>query len=77
MNAILFREVLKPLAQALGPAGDLVLGAVAERRVRSPRPMTEDARTAQIRSLLADGEERSPAAVQRMLRKQDLGRFDR
>jgi hypothetical protein len=30
MNAILFREVLKPLAQALGPAGDLVLGAVAD-----------------------------------------------
>lgn len=30
MNALLFREVLKPLAQALGPAGDLVLGAVAD-----------------------------------------------
>jgi len=30
MNALLFREVLKPLVQALGPAGELVLGAVAD-----------------------------------------------
>lgn len=30
MNAVLFREILKPLAQALGTAGDLVLGAVAD-----------------------------------------------
>jgi hypothetical protein len=30
MNAILFREILKPLAAALGPVGESALGAVAD-----------------------------------------------
>jgi hypothetical protein len=28
--AILFREILKPLAQGLGPVGEIALGAVAD-----------------------------------------------
>jgi hypothetical protein len=30
MNAILFREILKPLAAALGPVGEVALGTVAD-----------------------------------------------
>jgi hypothetical protein len=30
MSAVLFREILRPLAQGLGPAGDIVVGAVAD-----------------------------------------------
>lgn len=30
LNAILFREILKPLASALGPAGDIAIGRVAD-----------------------------------------------
>ncbi len=29
-NAILFREILKPLAQGLGPLAEVALGAVAD-----------------------------------------------
>lgn len=29
-NALLFREILKPLTAALGPAGEIALGAVAD-----------------------------------------------
>jgi hypothetical protein len=36
--AILFREILKPLAQGLGPVGEIALGAVADDLfVRKPR----------------------------------------
>jgi hypothetical protein len=30
MNAVLFREILKPLAQGLGPVAEIALGAVAD-----------------------------------------------
>lgn len=30
LNAILFREILKPLAAGLGPVGDVVVGRVAD-----------------------------------------------
>jgi hypothetical protein len=30
LNAVLFREVLKPLAQSMGPAGDVLLGGVVD-----------------------------------------------
>lgn len=29
-EALLFREILKPLAQALGPVGEIALGTVAD-----------------------------------------------
>ena len=31
VEAIVFREVLKPLASALGPLGDVVVGVVTDR----------------------------------------------
>ena len=31
MSAVLFREILKPLANGLGPIGEIALGSVAER----------------------------------------------
>jgi hypothetical protein len=38
MNAVLFREILKPLARGLGPVGEIALGAVADEVfVRRPR----------------------------------------
>jgi hypothetical protein len=37
-SAVLFREILKPLAQGLGPLGEIVLGTVADDVfVRKPR----------------------------------------
>ncbi len=30
LNAVLFREILKPLAQGLGPVAEIALGAVAD-----------------------------------------------
>jgi hypothetical protein len=30
LDALLFREVLKPLAQSMGPAGDVLLGGVVD-----------------------------------------------
>jgi hypothetical protein len=30
LNAVLFREILKPLAQGLGPVGEIALGSVAD-----------------------------------------------
>jgi hypothetical protein len=30
LNAVLFREILKPLAQGLGPLAEVTLGAVAD-----------------------------------------------
>jgi hypothetical protein len=30
MSAVLFREILKPLAAGLGPVGEIALGAVAD-----------------------------------------------
>jgi hypothetical protein len=29
-SAVLFREILKPLAQGLGPVGEIALGVVAD-----------------------------------------------
>lgn len=38
VNAVLFREILAPLAQGLGPVGETALGAVVDRLfVRRPR----------------------------------------
>jgi hypothetical protein len=37
-SAVLFREILKPLAQGLGPVGEIALGAVADSLfVKKPR----------------------------------------
>jgi hypothetical protein len=37
-SAVLFREILKPLAQGLGPVGEIALGAVADTLfVKKPR----------------------------------------
>ena len=37
LQAILFREILKPLATALGPAGDVVIGPVADSLFARPK----------------------------------------
>jgi hypothetical protein len=38
MGALLFREILKPLAAGLGPVGEVALGTVADELfVRPPR----------------------------------------
>ncbi len=38
MNAILFREILKPLVQGLGPVAEIALGTVTDDLfVRRPR----------------------------------------
>jgi len=38
VSAVLFREILKPLAQGLGPMGEIALGAVADELfVKKPR----------------------------------------
>ena len=38
MNAILFREILKPLVQGLGPVAEIALGTVTDDMfVRRPR----------------------------------------
>jgi hypothetical protein len=38
VSAVLFREILKPLAQGLGPVGETALGTVVDRLfVRRPR----------------------------------------
>ena len=36
-NAILFREILKPLAQGLGPLAEIALGAVADEIFVRPK----------------------------------------
>ena len=37
-SAVLFREILKPLAHGLGPVGEIALGAVADALfVKKPR----------------------------------------
>ena len=36
VEAVVFREVLKPLAAALGPVGDVVVGTVADRVFTRP-----------------------------------------
>jgi hypothetical protein len=37
-SAVLFREILKPLAQGLGPVGEIALGSVADALfVKRPR----------------------------------------
>jgi len=35
-NALLFREILKPLAGALGPVGETALGSVVDRLFARP-----------------------------------------
>lgn len=38
VNAVLFREILKPLAEGLGPVGETALGTVVDQLfVRRPR----------------------------------------
>jgi hypothetical protein len=37
LEAIVFREVLKPLAAALGPVGDVMLGTVADSVFARPK----------------------------------------
>jgi hypothetical protein len=38
MNALLFREILKPLVQGLGPVAEIALGSVADDMfVRRPQ----------------------------------------
>ena len=38
MSAVLFREILKPLAQGLGPVAEIALGSVSDDMfVRRPR----------------------------------------
>jgi hypothetical protein len=38
MNAVLFREILKPLVQGLGPVAEIALGSVGDDVfVRRPR----------------------------------------
>lgn len=37
LEAVLFREILKPLANALGPVGDVALGPLAETLARTPK----------------------------------------
>jgi hypothetical protein len=38
MSAVLFRAILKPLANGLGPVGEIAIGAVADQLfVRKPR----------------------------------------
>jgi hypothetical protein len=36
MSAVLFREILKPLAAGLGPVGEIALGAVADELFARP-----------------------------------------
>jgi len=37
LEAIVFREILKPLAAGLGPVGDLALGSVADSLFARPK----------------------------------------
>jgi len=37
LQAVLFSEILKPLAKDLGPVGDVALGSVTQRLFVSPR----------------------------------------
>ena len=37
LNAVLFREILKPLAHGLGPLAEVALGAVADELFVRPR----------------------------------------
>jgi hypothetical protein len=37
LSAVLFREILKPLARGLGPVGEVALGSVADALVIRPR----------------------------------------
>jgi len=37
MSAVLFREILKPLAAGLGPVGEVALGAVADELFARPQ----------------------------------------
>ncbi|MGA2395901.1 MAG: hypothetical protein ABSH03_21390 [Candidatus Lustribacter sp.] len=38
LEAIVFREVLEPLAAALGPVGDAAVGTVADMLFARPKP---------------------------------------
>ena len=38
LTAILFREILKPLANGLGPVGDVAIGRVADAIFVRPKP---------------------------------------
>ena len=38
LEAILFREILKPLAAGLGPVGEIAVGSVADTLFARPKP---------------------------------------
>jgi hypothetical protein len=38
LEAIIFREVLKPLAAGLGPVGETAIGTVADKLFVRPKP---------------------------------------
>jgi hypothetical protein len=37
VDAVLFREILKPIAAGLGPVGETAVAQVADRLARAPR----------------------------------------
>lgn len=44
LEAIAFREILKPLAAGLGPVGDVALGSVADSLFARPKACPERSR---------------------------------
>lgn len=38
LEAVVFREILKPLAAGLGPVGDVAIGSVADTLFARPKP---------------------------------------
>jgi hypothetical protein len=46
LEAIVFREILKPLAAGLGPVADVALGSVADTLFTRPKPSPERSRRA-------------------------------
>jgi hypothetical protein len=38
VEAVVFREVLKPLAAGLGPVGEVAVGSVADKLFSRPKP---------------------------------------
>jgi hypothetical protein len=38
LSAIVFREILKPLAAGLGPVGEMAIGSVADTLFTRPKP---------------------------------------
>jgi hypothetical protein len=38
LEAVVFREILKPLAAGLGPVGEIAMGSVADKLFVRPKP---------------------------------------